>query len=381
MSTDSSGTPQPTHTRATGPVSELWLQQILLPRLTRRPYGTHRYFQQRMTADGARKGVATVVGPVPQSNPRRISRSEHQLSDYQEFCTNLNQRAFAKDDSTALHGYRKRLLDLTSESLERPLLQGTPELSGTTYVPLGLSASLSPGSTVENTEEEHQAAIELCLSSRSVSSVERRNDRFSYGCTHEYFDERSSKRICTTGLARKDSEGLGVVEATAIAFENHDEPDIVRSCESTSRRPRLSALHSEDHDYSHIDALPSFLTKLASAKAYYEESEQHGSDGNLPQFCPLSSVSGPVGSVVQTFASMPSSYMGKDTGEGKAGPMTSGQDLQNTPDSQCMNIKISQAIKCKGAFLGPHQVWCAVPGSWEDAVACSENMRMETAQK
>jgi hypothetical protein len=327
--------------------------------------------------------MATLPAPIPQLRPRQFSQSESRSSNCQEVCTNLNGRAFAEDDSTALHEYRKRSLDLASESHERSPLQGTPELSRTTYVPLAVSEPFSPGSTVENTEEEHKAAIEFCLSLRSISSVERHDDGSPHGFTHERSDERSSERICTTGLARKHSEKLGGVEATVIECEHEDEPDPVHPCEITSRTPKLSALHTEDHDSSQTDTLPGSPAKFASAKTYLEESEQYGSNGNLPPFRLLNSVSGSVDSVIQTLAStsMRSSYTGKDTSDWKTRPMTLDQDLENEPDSQCADIRLSQAIKCNGAFLDPHQMWCPVPGNWEDAVAFSEDMQRRTAQQ
>jgi hypothetical protein len=166
-------TPQFIHNRATGPVSEQWLQQTLLPRLSRRPYDTHRYFQRQMMAYAATEDMATVPAPAPQLNSRRTSQPEPQLSGCQELRANLNERVFAEDYSTTLHCYRRCLVDLASETLDRPPHQGTPMVSRTKYAPLALLGPLSPGSTVKNTEEEHETAIELCLSSYSPSSVKR----------------------------------------------------------------------------------------------------------------------------------------------------------------------------------------------------------------
>jgi hypothetical protein len=70
------GTPQLNHNRVTGPVSERWLHRTLLPRLSRRPYGTHRYFQQRMAAEGATQDMATVPTPAPQLNPHQTPQPE-----------------------------------------------------------------------------------------------------------------------------------------------------------------------------------------------------------------------------------------------------------------------------------------------------------------
>jgi hypothetical protein len=377
-------TPLVTHSRATGPVSEEWLQQNLLPRLSRRPYSTHRYFQQRMNADATTEAMAIAPAPVPRPNPQKTFQPVPQLSDCQDFCANLNKRALAGDNSTALHEYRKRLTDLTSESLRWPPPQASTVASGTTYLPSALSEHLSPGSTVENTEEEHKAAVELCFSSRRLSSVKKRDNNLPYGCSDERSDERSSKRICSTSVARRHSEELGGVVATAVEFENQDEINFVRPHESPSR----SSFHTEDHHSSHTDASPGCLVKSASAEAHFEESEQHGQNNVVPGLRLLSFISEPIDFVVQTLTNspLPSSCMRKSIGEGKPDqwetrPMTSDQTLEKRPNSQCTDIRLSQVIKCKGAFLDPHQIWCHVPGSWEDAIAFSEDMRSGIAEQ
>jgi hypothetical protein len=382
MTTLPKAMPQLTHSRATGPVSERWLRQTLLPRLSRRPYGTHLYFQQRMTVDGAIQDMSTDPTPARQLNPRQTSQSEFQLFECQEFHTNSNERALAESCDTVLHEYRERLIDLASESLDRPPHQGTPVVSKTTYVPPALLESLSPGSTVENTEEEYNAAIELCLSSHSLYSVKRRNNSLPCDRAHERSDERSSKRICTIGVARKHSEELGAIETTAFECEDQDESNSVRPRKSTSRELRLSVSYAEDRAFSHTEISPDVLAKPASAKACLGGSEAHGKNDMLPRFRPLNSMPKPARSVVQTLASssiLPSSVE-KDAGEGEIRPITSDQNLKNSPDLQCAYIRLSQVTKSKGTFLGLHQIWCPVPGTWDDAVAFSKDLLKRTAQ-
>jgi hypothetical protein len=376
------GTPQLNHNRVTGPVSERWLHRTLLPRLSRRPYGTHRYFQQRMAAEGATQDMATVPTPAPQLNPHQTPQPESQLSGCQEFCANSNERALTEGCGTALHEYQERLIGLASKSLDRPHHQDTPVVSRTTYVPLALLEPLSPTSTIENTEEEYEAAVELCLSSHSLSSVKRRNDTLPGDRIHKRFDGRSSKRIRTIGVARKDPEELGAVEATAVGFEDQDEFNSVRPRKSTSGELELSESHTEDHHFSQIDTPPDTFAKPASAKACLEGSEAHGEDYILPRFRPLYSMSDPVHSIIQTLArsSIPPSSVRKDTSEEKIRPVTFDQNSKNKPDPQCADIRLSQVIKGRGTFLDPHQILCPVPGSWEDAVAFSEDTR-RTAQQ
>ncbi|GAB7335651.1 hypothetical protein MBLNU13_g07966t1 [Cladosporium sp. NU13] len=307
-----------------------------------------------MTADRLKGAAATVLAPVPQSNLRRISQSEPQLSDCQEFRTNSNEEQFAEAASTALPEYRNRLLNLAFESLERPPLQGTLESSGPTYLPFTLLEPPSPGSTVENTEEEHEAAVELCLRSRNLSSAKRRKNTFTCDGIHERSDEHCSKRFRTIAGARRIPQASGPVIANAVGSED-----------------RI--------DFPHINILQNFLAKPTSAKTCLEDSEAREV---LPRFRPLNSTSGPVCSVVQslTSSSIPFASVGKDVGKEETRVVTSDQDLQNKAVPGCADFRLSQVTKGKGALLGLHQIWCPVPGSWEDAVTCSRDMIKRTAQ-
>jgi hypothetical protein len=368
---------QPFHHRSTGPVSERWLQQPLLPRLTRRPYSTHRYFQQRMTGDGATQDVAPVPTPVPQSNPRQTSQPESQLSDGQDLCANSNGRAFVEVHDTALHEYRECLINLASKSNDRSPHHDALVASRTAHEPLALSESLSPGSTVENTEEEHEAAVELCLSSHRLSSATRCNDALPYDRVYECCEERPSKRICT--MARKHPEDLGVVDAAAVAFENQNEYNSVRPRGDTRRDLDSSASHTEDDHFSHTNIQPNILGEPASAETYLEWSETYGI---LPQFPLLNSMPEPVRSVVQPLASSstPFAPAEKYVGEERTRAITSDQDLEKEPEPGCADIRLSQVTKSKGAFLRLHEIWCPVPGSWDEAVALSEDTLKRTAQ-
>jgi hypothetical protein len=368
---------QPFHRRSTGPVSERWLQQPLMPRLTRRPYSTHRYFQQRMTGDGATQDVATVPTPALQSNPRQTSQPESQFSGGQEFCANSNGRTIVEVHDTALHGYRERPIDLASKSIDRSPHHDAIVASRTAYEPLALLESLSPGSTVENTEEEYEAAVELCLSSHRLSSATRCNDTLPCNRVHECSEERPSKHICT--MARKHSEELVAVEAAAVVLENQNEYNSIRPRGDTRRDLNSSVSHNEGNHLSHTDIQPDILGEPASAKACLEGSETHDI---LPQFPHLNSMPEPVRSVVQPLASssIPFASVGKDVGGEKTRIMTSDQNLENKPDPGCADLRLSQVMKGKGGFLGLHQIWCPVPGSWDDAVAFSRDTLKRTAQ-
>jgi hypothetical protein len=368
---------QPFHHRSTGPVPERWLQLPLLPRLTRRPYSTHRYFQQRMTGDGATQDVATVPTPVPQSNPRETSQPESQLSDGQDSCEDSNGGAFVEAHDTALHGYRECPIDLASKSISRHPRHDALVASRTAHERPVLSEHLSPGSTVENTEEEYEAAVELCLSSHRLSSATRCNDNLLYNRIHERSEERSSKRICT--MAREHSEELGAIEAAAVMFENQNQYNFVRSRGKTRGGLDSSVSHTEDNQFSHTDIEPDIHGESASAKACLEGRKTHDIRSG---FLHLDSTSEPVRSVVQshTSSSKPFVSMGKRVGEEELGTSTPDHGLENKTDLECADSMLSQVMKGKGAFLGLHQIWCPVPNSWDEAVALSRNTLKRAAQ-
>lgn len=376
LATHSKKTPQPTHTRATGPVPKRWLQQPLLPRLTRRPYSTHSYFQQRMTGDGATQDVATVSTPVLQSNPRQTSQPESQLSDGQDLCANSNGRAFVELHDTALHGYRGCLIDHASKINGRSPRHGALVASRTSHEPLALSEPLSPGSTVENTEEEHEAAVELCLSSHILFAT-RYNDGLPYDRAHEYCEERPSQRIYT--MAHKHPEDLGVVGAASVVFEKQNEYNSVHSRGKTRGDLDLSASRTEDVHFSHTNIQPNILGEPASAGTCLEGSETYDI---VPEFPLLNSMPEPVRSIAQPLASSSTPFApeGKYIGEEGTRATTSDQNLDRTPEPGCTENRLSQVMKSKGAVLRLHEIWCPVPGSWDEAVALSENTPRRTVQ-
>jgi hypothetical protein len=249
----------PTQTRATGPVSELWLQQNLLPRLSRRPYETHHYFQQRMTTDASPEDIPTGTTHTTQPESDRTSELPSQLSNGGKIRVSPREESYVGNTSTALHEYQQRLMVCASGSFKKPPPQDTLVESQTQIVPRTLFEARSPGSTVQDTEEEHKAAVELCLGSYRSSSTKKRKESSAH--------ENSSTQ------------------------------------------------------------------------------------------------------------SMPSSFLGSNADVTKHQPLKLDKGLKEMLESRYRDIENSHVIKYRGAFLSTGQIWCRVPGSWEDAVVLSNQRR------
>ena len=273
-----------------------------------------------MTRDSATQDVATVPTSVPQSNPRQTSQPESQLSDGQDFCANSNGRAFVEVYDNALYRYRGCLIDHTSKSNNRSPRHDALVASRTAYEPLALSEPLSPGSTVENTEEEYEAAVELCLSSHRSLSTTRCDDALPYDRVHECCEERSSKRICT--MARKHPKDLGVVDAAAVVFENQNKYNSVRPRRKTRRDLDSSASHTEDGHFSHTNIQSNIYREPASAETCLKGSETYDI---LPEFPLLNSIPEPIRSAAQPLASLSTLFApkGKYIGEERTRVTTS----------------------------------------------------------
>ena len=141
----------------------------------------------------------------------------------------------------------------------------------------------------------------------------------------------------------------------------------------------LSASCTEDVRFSHTNIQLNIFGEPASAETCLEGSETHDI---IPRFPHLNSMPKPLRSVVQPLASSLILFasVGKDVGEEKTRIMTSDQNLGNKPDPGCADLRLSQVMKGEGAFLGLHQIWCPVPGSWDEAVALSRNTLKRAAQ-
>lgn len=200
-----------------GPVSERWLRQNLLPRLSRRPYETPHYFQQRMTTDAFTEDISTVPAHTTQSGSGRILELPSQLSDGEKICVSLNKGASVGNTSTALYEHRQHLMNPASEDSKKSPLQDAPVAFQTQNVSQILFEAPSPGSTVRDTEEEHKAAVKLCLGSYCSSPAKKRKA----SSAHERSYKCSRKRVCSIDLARAYSGELGAIDANPSDCENH----------------------------------------------------------------------------------------------------------------------------------------------------------------
>ena len=363
---------QVTHTSATGPVSERWLEKPLFPRVSRRPYHTHRYFQQRMTSDGATKNLFTLpaIGPCPK--PHQASEPVPQVSVCWNSSIAHDEEAPTKDASTTLRDARKRPIDLVSENLETPLLKVAQVALQATHVPQTSFESLSPGSTIEDTEEDYKAGVKLCLGSYHSSSAKTRNDITP--CGHPY--ETPSKRIQPISVVCKSSEELKTVNPTDVKIGMQGQATFVRPHERPLRKDWSSVSCNRDQHSSHAVTLPGSLLEVASSEVDNGKDEQHEArniaGSRLSHFAPDS-----IGSAISTLVGPPisPSFMSEDAVEREIRSMNSDQSLEKMFSSRCIDIKLSQVVKSKGAFLGPRQLWCHVPSSWEDAVILHDECR------
>lgn len=148
-------------------------------------------------------------------------------------------------------------------------------------MPPALLEPLLPRSTIENTEEEYNATIELCLSSQSLSSTKRRNNSLPCDCTHESSDERPLKRICTIGIACKHLEELSAIETTAFKSKDENESNSIRLRKRTSRELRSSVSYAEYRVFSHTNMSPDILTGPALAKLGLRRSKARGINNML----------------------------------------------------------------------------------------------------
>jgi hypothetical protein len=180
-------------------------------------------------------------------------------------------------------------------------------------------------------------------------------------------------------MARKHPKNLGVVDAAAVVFENQNKYNSVRPRGKTRRDLDSSASHTEDGHFSHTNIQSNIHGEPASAETCLEGS---GTYDILPEFPLLNSMPEPVRSVAQTLgsSSTPFAPAGKYIDEEGTRATTSNQNLDKKPEPGYADIRLSQVMKSKGAFLRLHEIWCPVPGSWDEAVALSESTPRRTAQ-
>jgi hypothetical protein len=180
-------------------------------------------------------------------------------------------------------------------------------------------------------------------------------------------------------MARKLPEDLGFGDAAAVLFENQNGYNFVRPRGKIRRDLDSSASHTEDGHFSHTNIQPNILVEPPSAETCLEGSETYDI---LPEFPLLNSMPEPVRSVAQTLgsSSTPFAPAGKYIGEERIRATTADQNLDREPVPGCADIRLSQVMKSKGAFLRLHEIWCPVPGSWDEAVALSEDTPRRTAQ-
>ena len=102
-----------------GPVSQYWLERPLLPRLSRRPYSEHLYFQQRMAIGSGSEEFPASEPPLPQPGCSGVSGPVPLLLACREIGSGLSERAPAKEMSTTLQIYRERLAALVFPGLNK----------------------------------------------------------------------------------------------------------------------------------------------------------------------------------------------------------------------------------------------------------------------
>ena len=335
---------QHTQQRATGPVSERWLQQSLLPRLSRRPYETIRYFQQRMTTDAVNMGaptqdIATELARIPHPGPGRPSR----------FASNSGIGERLGETNIALHEYQEHPISPVAASLKSPPLHDTLTTSRNASMHQTESYAISPGSTIQNTEEEHMAAIELCLSSNHPSSANKRNEPF----VREHFPASLSKRTHNIDIAHEHTENFGAVDENARGGRSHGLSRLNDHDENTFGMPIFSASHVAA-EHNHLKACVS-----AGCRPFVSTPR--------PFRCAVHTLPNPA---------MPSFHSRPSVDQAEPQPSRANRHLERSLESGCWDIELSQVVRYKDAFLSTGQLWCHVPGCWEDAVELHNQRRM-----
>ncbi|KAM0714204.1 hypothetical protein Q7P37_009991 [Cladosporium fusiforme] len=145
-------------------------------------------------------------------------------------CDRKESPGEANDTSTSLLEYRKRLTEFIS-MLPKPPSQ-----------PIS-----SPGSTIEDTEEDHKAAIELCLGSHHLSSAKRRSDVLAQ-------DQDTAERTLS---------GTSHMEASNTGFESHGGSISVSEAGGLSTRP-TSGVMATDYSLTCTSLGATVETALAS---------------------------------------------------------------------------------------------------------------------
>jgi hypothetical protein len=259
-----------------------------------------------------------------------------------------------------------------SGSFKKPPPQDTLVESQTQIVPRTLFEARSPGSTVQDTEEEHKAAVELCLGSYRSSSTKKRKE----SSAHENSSTGFSKRICTIDTSRAYLEDLDAVYTNSSDCENHGKFSAANSHESALEGFEVSESYtrSEGNHFSQTSPGPILSTKSVDARSNVRrrcETDRVPAKRRLSRCTPQPSTC----ALQVANQSMPSSFLGSNADVTKHQPLKLDKGLKEMLESRYRDIEISQVIKYRGAFLSTGQIWCRVPGSWEDAVVLSNQRR------
>lgn len=276
---------------------------------------------------------------IPHPGPGRTSR----------FASHPGVGKTYEETNIALHEYREHLISPVAASLNSLPLQDTLIASRTATMHQTEPDILSPGSTVQDTEEEHMAALELCLGSNHPSSAKKRNEP----SVHEHFPASPSTRIHSIDIPHGCTENFGTVNTNASGCGSHGHSRSINQDESTFGGPNFSASHAAA-ERNHLKACVSAGCRPFISTPRTFRCAVH----TLPS------------------SAMPSFHLRPSIDQAKPQPSKANRHLKRTLEARCWDIELSQVVRYKDAFLSTGQLWCHVPGCWEDAVELHNQRRM-----